>query len=114
MDQVARGVTVLRRRRLNIELWYFPRNFVILAHSHPSQHIEVIHLVGQCKFHRLYLGKFSEACVGMFSWFKQMTIPIGAQHWFTVGSTPMLALNVERWLQNCEITSAAVDIKFLN
>jgi hypothetical protein len=108
------GITLFRWNRLNIELWYCPSNYDIVEHSHPSCHIELMFLYGNTEFHRRATksGHIESASAKFPKNFgKKYTVPAGFYHRFNTGKSPLVFLNIERWLSGVKITSAATDFK---
>lgn len=111
----CRGITLFSWGRLNIELWYAPRNYEIVEHKHSNEDIELMFLFGKSTFFRRKFKTMPEESVNVSfprSLFKCMTVPAGYFHRFTVNRfSPLVFINIERWKPGVRITSASMDFQ---
>lgn len=108
------GISFPAFRRCKIEVWYAPRGYEIKEHTHPNQDIKLRLLFGHnVRFHRRKRGHVcGESFWATFRNIgKVFTINAGDSHHFEVSNWPLIFLNVEKWKEGVEITSAAEDFQ---
>jgi hypothetical protein len=111
----CKGVTLFRFFQLRVELWMIPSYYNIEEHTHPAEDVELIHLFGRSIFYRRNLNDMlvENRPVPAFSWFKKFTVKHYHSHWFSINSTPMFFINIQRFLPGCQPKSAAEDFSTL-
>ncbi len=109
------GLSFKPRGRRKIEIWFVPRKYEIIPHSHPNQDIKLIFLFGHnINFYRRKLNALLPDFFRAKFWNigKSFNIRAGDIHYFKVSSFPLLFLNIEQWHTD-NITSAATDFNIV-
>jgi hypothetical protein len=106
------GLTLFRLFKYNIEIWYCPKEYEIVPHSHPEEDIELMYIFGKTTFFRqCYSGAPILSVIPRMP-FKCHSVPAGYIHWFKVSKTfPLIFINIAKFRRGFKPKSASVDFK---
>jgi len=93
--------------RWQAELWFCPPRSIIPIHSHSNLDSHIIHIWGTA----LIVRGFKERLIPPFTLFKRFLIKAGERHGFQGYQNWFIFLNIERWHNNTNKTSASINLK---
>lgn len=107
------GITVWKWNKFKIELWYAPANFSVEGHTHANSDGEFFVIYGfNRKIWKIKNGQELSYNISDRPYWNRLTVRHNEQHGFNRGSTPMIWLCFETWLNNVEPSSVAKDMQF--
>lgn len=123
------GITLFRFGRRKLELWFVPKNYACVEHTHKDSDGEFFVLYGKGRNiwrklintkcdHFIETGSQCPICRSPFTqcynitnrtYFRWLTVKANVIHGFSVGSTPMIFLCWETYREGVKVTSPALD-----
>jgi len=106
----CKGLTIWKSERYHVEIWYCPKNYVIIPHSHPQENIELMYLWGSTEFFRRRQESTESFKPKWYHFGRSFSVNAGDVHWFTVSPFRCLIfVNIAKFLPGFFPKSASID-----